>query len=76
MYGGNLAAYEDLLAAEQSAAERAVTAAAAGVRRERRDLAEAQTKQARRDRQGRQLAASGSLPRAERPSAWTSSMTR
>jgi ATPase subunit of ABC transporter with duplicated ATPase domains len=63
MYGGNLAAYEDLLAAEQAAAERAVTAAAADVRRERRDLVETQTKQARRDRQGRQLAASGSLPR-------------
>ncbi len=63
MYGGNLAAYQDLLAAEQTAAERAVTAAAADVRRERRDLVEAQTKQARRDRQGRQLAASGSLPR-------------
>jgi ATPase subunit of ABC transporter with duplicated ATPase domains len=40
MYGGNLAAYEDLLAAEQAAAERAVTAAAADVRRERRDLVE------------------------------------
>ena len=63
MYGGNLAAYEAMLAAEQAAAERAVTAAEAGVRRERRDLAEAQIKQATRDRQGRKLAASGSLPR-------------
>jgi ATPase subunit of ABC transporter with duplicated ATPase domains len=62
MYGGNLAAYDELLAAEQAAAERAVTAAAAHVRREQRDLVEAQTKQARRDRQGRKVAASGSLP--------------
>ncbi len=63
IYGGNLAAYEELLAAEQAAAERAVTAAAADVRRERRDLVEAQVKQARRDRQGRKVAASRSLPR-------------
>ena len=63
MYGGNLEAYEGLLAAEQAAAERAVTAASAEVRREQRDLVEAQVKQARRDRMGRQLAASGSLPR-------------
>jgi ATPase subunit of ABC transporter with duplicated ATPase domains len=62
-YGGNLEAYEDLLAAEQAAAERAISTAAADVRRERRDLVGAQVKQARRDRQGRKLAASGSLPR-------------
>jgi ATPase subunit of ABC transporter with duplicated ATPase domains len=63
MYGGNLAAYEELLAAEQAAAERAVTAASADVRREQRDLVDAQVKQARRDRQGRKVAASRSLPR-------------
>jgi len=63
MYGGNLADYEQLLAAEQAAAERAVSAAAADVRRERRDLVDAQVKQARRDRMGRKLAASGSMPR-------------
>jgi ATPase subunit of ABC transporter with duplicated ATPase domains len=63
IYGGNLEAYEGLLAAEQAAAERAVTTAAAEVRREQRDLVEAQVKQARRDRMGRQVAASGSLPR-------------
>jgi ATPase subunit of ABC transporter with duplicated ATPase domains len=62
MYGGNLEAYEDLLAAEQAAAGRAV-ATAADVRRQRRDLVDAQVKQARRDRQGRQVAASGSLPK-------------
>ena len=63
MYGGNLEAYEGLLAAEQAAAERAVTAASAEVRREQRDLVEAQVKQARRDRQGRRVAASQSIPR-------------
>ena len=63
IYGGNLDAYEALLAAEQAAAERAVTTAAAEVRREQRDLVEAQVKQARRDRMGRQVAASGSIPR-------------
>ena len=63
MYGGNLAAYSELLEAEQAAAQRAVSAAAADVRRQRRDLADAQVKQARRDRQGRKVADSGSLPR-------------
>ena len=63
MYGGNLAAYTELLAAEQAAAERAVTAASADVRREQRDLVDAQVKQATRDRQGRKVAASGSLPK-------------
>ncbi|HME64325.1 MAG TPA: ATP-binding cassette domain-containing protein [Streptosporangiaceae bacterium] len=63
MYGGNLEAYEDLLTAEQAAVGRAVATAAADVRRERRDLVDAQVKQARRDRQGRKVAASGSLPK-------------
>ncbi|MGH3414729.1 MAG: ATP-binding cassette domain-containing protein, partial [Marmoricola sp.] len=63
MYGGNLDAYEELLESEQAAAERAVTSAAADVRREQRDLVEAQVKQARRDRMGRKVAASGGLPR-------------
>jgi ATPase subunit of ABC transporter with duplicated ATPase domains len=53
-----------MLEAEQTAAKRAVSAAAADVRREHRDLVRGQTKQARRDRQGRQLSASGSLPHA------------
>jgi len=63
MYGGNLEAYEDQVAAERAAALRAVSAAAADVRREKRDLVANQVKQARRDRQGRQLAASGGIPR-------------
>jgi ATPase subunit of ABC transporter with duplicated ATPase domains len=62
-YGGNLEAYEAMLATEQAAALRAVSSAEAEVRREKRDLIETQVKQARRDRQGRALAASGSLPR-------------
>ena len=64
LYGGNLAAYQAMLEAEQAAARRAVGAAAADVRREHRDLVRGQTRQARRDRQGRQLSASGSLPHA------------
>ena len=63
IYGGNLAAYTELLAAEQAAAERAVTAASADVRQQHRDLVDAEVKQARRDRQGRKVAASGGLPR-------------
>ena len=64
LYGGSLSAYEAQLAAEQAAAERAVSAAAAEVRREKHDLVANETKQSRRDRAGRQLSASGSLPHA------------
>ena len=64
MYGGNLRGYSRLVAAELQAAQRAVTSAGAEVRRQRRDLVDAQVKQATRDRQGRKVAASGSLPRA------------
>jgi ATPase subunit of ABC transporter with duplicated ATPase domains len=63
MYGGNLAAYEAQVEAERAAAERGVAAAAAQVRAERRDVIEAQVKQARHDRQGRRAAASGSVPK-------------
>jgi ATPase subunit of ABC transporter with duplicated ATPase domains len=62
-YGGNLEAYEAQLATEQAAARRAVAAAESGVRQEKRDLMANQTKQARRDRQGRRLAESGSIPK-------------
>ena len=64
LYGGNLACYQAMLEAEQTAARRTVSAAAADVRREHRDLVRGQTRQARRDRQGRQLSASGSPPHA------------
>jgi ATPase subunit of ABC transporter with duplicated ATPase domains len=63
LYGGNLRAYESMLATEQAAALRAVTSAEADVRREKQDLVESQVKQARRDRMGRAVAASGSIPR-------------
>ncbi len=63
MYGGNVAAYEAMLTTDQSAAQRAVTAAKAEVKREKRDLVESQVKQATRDRQGHAVAASGSIPR-------------
>ncbi|MBO0820883.1 MAG: ABC-F family ATP-binding cassette domain-containing protein [Nocardiopsaceae bacterium] len=64
MYGGNLEAYQAQRAAERAAAEQAVSTAAAHLRREKRDLLDAQAKQARRDRQGRRTAVSGGLPRA------------
>ena len=63
LYGGNLSAYQAMLEVEQAAARRAVVAAEADVRRRRRVAIESQTKQAGRDRQGRRLAASGSIPR-------------
>ncbi|MBO0803149.1 MAG: ABC-F family ATP-binding cassette domain-containing protein [Nocardiopsaceae bacterium] len=62
-YGGNLEHYQAQRAAERAAAEQAVTSAAAEVRREKRDLAEAQAKQARRDRMGRQQQLAGGMPR-------------
>lgn len=49
-YGGNLSAYEETLTAEQEAAERMVRLAEADVRRQKRELSEAQTKLARRVR--------------------------
>ncbi len=63
MYGGNLEAHEAQRAAEQAAALRAVSAASADLRREKHDLIDSQVKQAQRDRMGRKLADSGSLPR-------------
>jgi ATPase subunit of ABC transporter with duplicated ATPase domains len=63
IYGGNLADYQAMLEVEQAAARRAVVAAEADVRRRRRVEIESRTKQAGRDRQGRKLAASGSIPK-------------
>ncbi|WP_369202705.1 ABC-F family ATP-binding cassette domain-containing protein [Streptomyces sp. PU-14G] len=62
-YGGNLEAYEAAVEAEQEAAERMVRAAETDVRRQKRELSEAQTKLARRARQGRKVAASRSEPK-------------
>ncbi|MGH3387197.1 MAG: ATP-binding cassette domain-containing protein, partial [Nocardioidaceae bacterium] len=54
-YGGNLSAYEEAVAVEQEAAERVVRAAESDVRRQRRDLAEAQVKLSRRVRYGQKM---------------------
>ncbi|MGP4029048.1 ABC-F family ATP-binding cassette domain-containing protein [Actinomadura sp. 3N407] len=51
-FGGNLSAYEELLAVEREAAERAVRAAETDLRRQKRDLEEAHVKLARRKRYG------------------------
>ncbi|MEU3978944.1 ATP-binding cassette domain-containing protein [Streptomyces sp. NPDC026672] len=55
-YGGNLTAYEEVLAGEQEAAERTVRAAEADLRRQKRELADARVKLARRKRYGQKMA--------------------
>ncbi|GAA4831699.1 ABC-F family ATP-binding cassette domain-containing protein [Saccharopolyspora rosea] len=62
-YGGNLDDYEAAVAAEQEAAERMVRAAEADVRRQQRELIEARTKLARRERHGRKAAAEKREPK-------------
>ncbi|MEU0336265.1 ABC-F family ATP-binding cassette domain-containing protein [Streptomyces sp. NPDC006193] len=54
-YGGNYSAYEEALAVEQEAAERTVRAAEADVRKQRRELSDAQVKLARRKRYGQKM---------------------
>ncbi|MFD9375290.1 ABC-F family ATP-binding cassette domain-containing protein [Streptomyces sp. NPDC059999] len=54
-YGGNFTEYEELLAAEQEAAERMVRVAEADVQRQKRELSEAQMKLARRKRYGQKM---------------------
>jgi ATPase subunit of ABC transporter with duplicated ATPase domains len=54
-YGGNLTAYEEAVAAEQEAAQRLVHTAAADVRRQQRELAEARIKLDRRRRYGQKM---------------------
>jgi ATPase subunit of ABC transporter with duplicated ATPase domains len=51
-FGGNLTAYEELLAVEREAAERAVRVAGSDMRRQKRELEEAHVKLARRVRYG------------------------
>ncbi|GAA1361001.1 ABC-F family ATP-binding cassette domain-containing protein [Streptomyces beijiangensis] len=63
-FGGTFSEYEAALAVEQEAAERMVRVAESDVRRQKREVAESQTRQARRDRSGRKLAASGSHGKA------------
>ncbi|MBZ9643330.1 ABC-F family ATP-binding cassette domain-containing protein [Streptomyces sp. PSKA30] len=54
-YGGNFSAYEEALAIEQEAAERMVRVAEADFRKQRRELADAQVKLARRKRYGQKM---------------------
>jgi ATPase subunit of ABC transporter with duplicated ATPase domains len=54
-YGGTYSAYEEALAQEQEAAERMVRAAEADVHRQKRELADAQVKLARRARYGQKM---------------------
>ncbi|MFB7468761.1 ABC-F family ATP-binding cassette domain-containing protein [Streptomyces sp. NPDC056224] len=54
-YGGNFTDYEQMLAAEQDAAERMVRVAEADVQRQKRELADAQVKLARRKRYGQKM---------------------
>ena len=62
-YGGNLSAYEEALAVEQEAAERMVRVAEANVKRQKRELVEAQVRSARRRRYGQKLFEQGSVPK-------------
>ncbi|GHB61568.1 ABC transporter [Streptomyces cirratus] len=54
-YGGNFTDYEEALATEQEAAERMVRVAEADVQRQKRELADAQMKLARRKRYGQKM---------------------
>ncbi|WP_336323642.1 ABC-F family ATP-binding cassette domain-containing protein [Streptomyces lavendofoliae] len=54
-YGGAYSAYQESLAAEQEAAERMVRVADADVQRQKRELADAQVKLARRKRYGQKM---------------------
>ncbi|MDL5204910.1 ABC-F family ATP-binding cassette domain-containing protein [Streptomyces sp. ALI-76-A] len=54
-YGGNLSAYEDALATEQEAAERMVRVAEADLKKQKRELVDAQVKLARRRRYGQKM---------------------
>ncbi|MFI6863665.1 ABC-F family ATP-binding cassette domain-containing protein [Streptomyces sp. NPDC050421] len=63
-YGGNLSAYEEALEVEQEAAERMVRVAEADVHRQKRELAEAQVKLARRKRYGQKMYENKREPRA------------
>ncbi|MFE4856994.1 ABC-F family ATP-binding cassette domain-containing protein [Streptomyces sp. NPDC056670] len=62
-YGGNFTAYEEALAAEQDAAERMVRVAEADVQRQKRELADANVKLARRQRYGQKSYDNKVVPR-------------
>ncbi|MFF0791393.1 ABC-F family ATP-binding cassette domain-containing protein [Streptomyces spiralis] len=54
-YGGTFSTYEEVLAIEQEAAERMVRVAEADLRKQKRELADAQVKLARRKRYGQKM---------------------
>ncbi|MEV8019034.1 ABC-F family ATP-binding cassette domain-containing protein [Streptomyces sp. NPDC086554] len=54
-YGGNFTAYEEALATEQEAAERMVRVAESDLKKQKRELADAQVKLARRKRYGQKM---------------------
>ncbi|MFC9233329.1 ABC-F family ATP-binding cassette domain-containing protein [Streptomyces decoyicus] len=62
-YGGNFSAYEHALAVEQEAAERMVRSAEADVQRQKRELADAHVKLARRVRYGNKMNATKREPK-------------
>ncbi|MGW2633310.1 ABC-F family ATP-binding cassette domain-containing protein [Streptomyces chattanoogensis] len=62
-YGGNFTAYEHALAAEQDAAERMMRVAEADVQRQKRELADAHVKLARRVRYGNKMYANKREPK-------------
>ncbi|GFE18044.1 ABC transporter [Streptomyces glebosus] len=62
-YGGNFSAYERALAVEQEAAERMLRVAEADVQRQKRELADAQVKLARRVRYGNKMHAQKREPK-------------
>ncbi|MEU1022998.1 ATP-binding cassette domain-containing protein [Streptomyces sp. NPDC005904] len=62
-YGGGFSAYEAALAGEQEAAERMVRVAESDLRKQKRDLADAQVKLARRKRYGQKIQESRSQPK-------------
>ncbi|MFE9343660.1 ABC-F family ATP-binding cassette domain-containing protein [Streptomyces olivaceus] len=63
-YGGNLSAYEEALAVEQEAAERMVRVAESDLRKQKRELADAQVVLARRRRYGQKMYDTKREPRA------------
>ncbi|MEO3803836.1 ABC-F family ATP-binding cassette domain-containing protein [Nonomuraea sp. B1E8] len=63
MYGGNLSAYEEQVAAEQEAAERTVRTAEGEVRRQQRELIEARTRIDRGLRTGRKAFENKKVPK-------------
>jgi ATPase subunit of ABC transporter with duplicated ATPase domains len=63
-FGGNLSAYEELLAVEKEAAERMVRVAGTDLRRQKRELEEAHVKLARRRRYANKMYENKREPRA------------